>query len=134
MSISRDVRINGVSFKVVVETPYPTRTYGEIRACTAVHEHCFARRIGGVRFVPGGVPDERTELGELAAAMTWKSALAAIPADCEKTVVYCPDGLPQPNEMAQILAAHLAELKTAHLACLRDRISHRLSSRELAYA
>jgi glutamate dehydrogenase (NAD(P)+) len=113
MSIFRDVQINGVSFKVVVETPYPTRAYGEIRACTAVHEHCFARRIGGVRFVPGAPPDERTELGELAEAMTWKSALAAVPADGEKTVVYCPGKLPQPNEMAEILAAHLAELSIA---------------------
>jgi glutamate dehydrogenase/leucine dehydrogenase len=113
MSISRDVQINGVNFKVVVETPYPTRAYGEIRACTAVHEHCFARRIGGVRFVPGAPPDDRTELGELASAMTWKSALAALPADGEKTVVYCPSGIPQPNEMAEILAAHLAELTVA---------------------
>ena len=118
MSISRDVQINGVRFKVVVETPYPTRAYGEIRACTAVHEHCFARRIGGVRFVPGAPPDERTELAELAEAMTWKSALAAIPADGEKTVVYCPDGLPQPDEMAKILAAHLAELTTADLGVI----------------
>lgn len=113
MSISRDVQINGVSFKVVVETVYPTRAYGEVRACTAVHEHCFARRIGGVRFVPGAPPDDRTELGELAEAMTWKSALAALPADGEKTVVYCPSGIPQPTEMAEILAAHLAELTVA---------------------
>jgi glutamate dehydrogenase/leucine dehydrogenase len=91
MSISRDVKINGVSFKVVVETVYPARTYGDVRACTALHEHCFARRIGGVRFVPGAPPDERT-LGELAEAMTWKSALAALPADGEKTVVYCSAG------------------------------------------
>ena len=105
MAISRDVQINGVNFKVLVETIYPTRAYGEIRACTAVHEHCFARRIGGVRFVPGAAPENRTELGELAEAMTWKSALAALPADGEKTVVYCPNGLPEPDEMAEILAA-----------------------------
>jgi glutamate dehydrogenase (NAD(P)+) len=111
--ISRDVQINGVNYKVLVETLYPTRTYGEIRACTAVHEHCFARRIGGVRFVPGAAPEDRTELGELAEAMTWKSALAALPADGEKTVVYCPSGLPQPSEMSEILAAHLAELTVA---------------------
>ncbi|HEV7514829.1 MAG TPA: Glu/Leu/Phe/Val dehydrogenase dimerization domain-containing protein [Thermoanaerobaculia bacterium] len=113
MAIFHDVQINGEGYKVLVETVHPTREHGEIRACTAVHEQRFARRIGGVRFVPGAPPEDRTELGELAEAMTWKSALAGIPADGEKSVVYCPDGLPQSAEMAQIMAAHLAELKVA---------------------
>lgn len=113
MATRRDVPINGEVYKVLVETVHPCGSFGDLRACTAVHEHCFARRIGGVRFVPGEAPKDRTELGELAEAMTWKSALAAVPADGEKTVVYCPHGLPQAADMAQILAAHLAELKTA---------------------
>src|SRR5579885_1785231 len=113
MAISRDVQIDGERFKVLVETVHPTRGYGEIRACTAVHEQRFARRIGGVRFVREAAPEDRTEVGELASAMTWKSALAGIPADGEKSVVYCPDGLPKPAEMAGIMAGHLEELKAA---------------------
>lgn len=112
MAIFRDVQIQGENFEVVVETLHPG-AYGEILACTAVHEQGFARRIGGTRFVEGAAPNDRRELGELAAAMTWKSALAAIPADGEKTIVYCPKGLPQPAEMAKILVAHLAELTKA---------------------
>ncbi len=113
MPTQRDVQINGETYKVVVETDHETESHGKVHACTAVHDQRFARRIGGVRFVEGETPVGRTELGELAEGMTWKSALAGIPADGEKSVVYCPKGLPQTAEMAEIMAAHLAELKVA---------------------
>jgi glutamate dehydrogenase/leucine dehydrogenase len=115
VKVHRDIAIEGVygeSFKVVVQTAHDTR-YGTIHANTAVHDQKFARRIGGVRFVKGALPEHLTELGELASAMTWKSPLAGIPADGEKTVVYYPDKLPSRKDMAAILAEHLRELKQA---------------------
>ncbi|HWM93042.1 MAG TPA: hypothetical protein VN493_19920 [Thermoanaerobaculia bacterium] len=115
MAISRDVRIketDGEVFKLVVQTVHETPV-GTVWANTAVHDQVFARRIGGVRFVrgslPGLSPEALTEVGELAAAMTWKSPLSGLPVDGEKTVVYCPDGLPTPEQMAEILSDHLEE-------------------------
>jgi glutamate dehydrogenase/leucine dehydrogenase len=114
-AVHRDMSIDGVedeTFKVVVQTTHETR-YGTIHANTAVHDQKFARRIGGVRFAKGSLPEHLTELGELASAMTWKSPLAGIPADGEKTVVYYPDQLPVREDMAALLADHLRELKAA---------------------
>ena len=116
--IVRDERIEGEIFKVRVETTHDTAQYGTVRACTAVHSQQFARRIGGVRFVTGPPPEDRVELGELASAMTWKCALAGLPADGEKTVVYCSDvqkeeELPAPQDAGAILAEHLAVLTAA---------------------
>lgn len=115
MAISRNVRINGIDeevFNLVVQTVHETPV-GRVWANTAVHDQVFARRIGGVRFVknapPGDSPADLVELGELASAMTWKSPLSGIPADGEKTVVYCPGGLPSPEQMAEILSYHLEE-------------------------
>jgi glutamate dehydrogenase/leucine dehydrogenase len=45
--------------------------------------------------------------------MTWKSPLSGLPADGQKTVVYYNGGAPSPESMAEILAAHLAELRKA---------------------
>jgi glutamate dehydrogenase/leucine dehydrogenase len=118
-TIARDVQIKDVDgevFKVVVQTVHKTEV-GTVWANTAVHDQVFSRRIGGVRFVrsrfPGGGPEELTELGELAESMTWKSPLSGIPADGEKTVVYSPDGLPTPPQMAEIMAEHLEVLQEA---------------------
>lgn len=119
-SVTRDVKIQDVDgevFKVVVQTKHETAEVGTVWANTAVHDQVFARRIGGVRFVrseyPGDGPERLTELGELAASMTWKSPLSGIPADGEKSVVYCPGGLPSPERMAEILAEHLEVLREA---------------------
>lgn len=119
MTIARDVRIrevDGEVFKVMVQTIHQT-SLGTVWANTAVHDQVFARRIGGVRFLktspPGHAPEDLTELGELAESMTWKSPLSGLPADGEKTVVYCPGGLPMAEEMAEILAEHLRELTAA---------------------
>lgn len=120
MAIARNVRIKDVDgevFKVVVLTEHETRAGQKVWANTAIHDQVFARRIGGVRFVksrfPGSGPEELTELGELAESMTWKSPLSGIPADGEKTVVYCPDGLPTPDQMAEALSEHLRVLQEA---------------------
>lgn len=119
MAISKDVRINeidGEVFKLVVQTVHEMPT-GTVWANTAVHDQVFARRIGGVRFLktspPGSTPEDLVELGELAASMTWKSPLSGLPADGEKTVVYCPGGLPTPEQMAEILSYHLEEATKA---------------------
>ncbi|HEX5715369.1 MAG TPA: hypothetical protein VF179_04370, partial [Thermoanaerobaculia bacterium] len=42
-----------------------------------------------------------------------KSPLSGLPADGEKTVVYCPGGLPTPEQMAEILSYHLEEATRA---------------------
>lgn len=86
---------------------------GRVLACTAVHAQRFDRRIGGVRFIAAPAPEERSELGELSSAMSWKCALAGLPADGEKTVVYCPHGVPTATEQAALMAEHLAELQAA---------------------
>jgi glutamate dehydrogenase (NAD(P)+) len=111
--VKKDIPIKDVDagdFKVLVQTTHET-PYGTVHANTAVHNQKFARRIGGVRFIQGALPEHLTELGELASAMTWKSPLAGIPADGEKTVVYYQDQLPNQEEMAQLLTEHLEELK-----------------------
>ncbi|MES1244454.1 MAG: hypothetical protein ABUT39_22810 [Acidobacteriota bacterium] len=119
MGISRDVRIkeiDGETFKLVIQTVHEMPS-GTVWANTAVHDQVFARRIGGVRFLktapPGDSPEDLVELGELAAAMAWKSPLSGLPADGEKTVVYCPGGLPTPEQMAEILSYHLEEATKA---------------------
>jgi len=119
MAISKDVQIKeieGEVFKLVVQTVHET-SVGTVWANTAVHDQVFARRIGGVRFLktapPGNSPEDLVELGELAESMTWKSPLSGIPADGEKTVVYCPGGLPTPEQMAEILSYHLEEATKA---------------------
>ncbi len=100
------------------DEPFPVRVEsqaggGRALACTAVHAQRFDRRIGGVRFIAAPAPQDRRELAELSSAMTWKCALAGLPADGEKTVVYCADGVPAPTEQAALMAEHLAELQAA---------------------
>jgi glutamate dehydrogenase (NAD(P)+) len=110
--------IDGEIFRLRLETVHDSEKFGSVQACTAVHDQIFARRIGGVRFVTGPPPKDRVELGELASAMTWKCALAGLPSDGEKSVIYCsdvenPEDLPNDEDAAAILAEHLVELTAA---------------------
>lgn len=133
-----DVTIRGVEgggddgrFAGVVRTRHESAR-GVVAACTGIHRQDFTRRIGGVRFVEaeeddGGPRDgfaERaldglTELGELARAMTFKAPLVNIPADGEKSIVYCESEellkALEPADKATILDQHLQR------ALLHDR-------------
>jgi glutamate dehydrogenase (NAD(P)+) len=98
--IKRGERIGGEKFALVVET-----THGSVTATTAVHRQLFGQRIGGVRFVEEGKIEE---VGNLAKAMTEKCLLCEIPADGQKTIVVCPEGLPATNEeKAAVLSEHI---------------------------
>jgi glutamate dehydrogenase (NAD(P)+) len=98
--IKRGERIGGEKFALVVET-----THGSVTATTAVHRQLFGRRIGGARFVEEGKIEE---VGNLAKAMTEKCLLCEIPADGQKTVVSCPEGVPATKEeKAEILIEHI---------------------------
>ncbi len=99
MQVERDTRIGGERFALLVTTQH-----GTVTARTAVHAQGFLRRIGGARFVRRG---DVAEVGHLASGMTWKCAAAGLPADGEKSVISCPDGIPEGvEERAAILAAH----------------------------
>lgn len=98
--IKRDVSIGGERFALVVETEH-----GSITAITAVHRQQFERRIGGARFVRRG---DLTEVAHLSSAMTGKCLAANIPADGQKSIVICPDGLPVSDvEKAAVLKEHI---------------------------
>lgn len=100
-TVHRDLEIGEDRFALLVETQH-----GSITARTAVHRQDFRRRVGGARFVRQG---DVAEVGHLAAGMTWKCAAAYIPADGEKSVITCPDGIPATlEERATVLGAHLA--------------------------
>ena len=104
MQVHRDIDIGGESFALLVET-----RHGSITARTAVHRQGFLRRIGGARFVRKG---DVAEVGHLASGMTWKCAAAGLPADGEKSVISCPDGLPATVEQrAEVLAAHARQVR-----------------------
>ena len=97
MQVDRDIEIGGERFALLVTTHH-----GSVTARTAVHAQGFLRRIGGARFVGKG---DVAEVGHLSSAMTWKCAAAGLPADGEKSVISCPDGIPRGIEdCATILA------------------------------
>lgn len=98
--IRRGEYIDGEQFALVVET-----THGSITAITAVHRQRFERRIGGARYVKEG---SLKEVAHLASAMTNKCLLCNIPADGQKTIIICPEGLPATKEeKAEILKEHI---------------------------
>lgn len=99
MKVDRDIEIGGEQFALLVTTQH-----GTVTARTAVHAQGFLRRIGGARFVRHG---DVAEVGHLSSGMTWKCAAAGLPADGEKSVISCPDGIPRSVEdRATVLAAH----------------------------
>lgn len=103
--IRRGEYIGGEQFALVVET-----THGPITAITAVHRQRFDRRIGGARFVKRG---NVAEVAHLSSAMTGKCLAANIPADGQKTIVVCPNGLPvSDEEKAAILMEHIRAVTT----------------------
>ena len=98
--ILKNHEISNERFALVVQTKH-----GSITAITAVHQQKFTRRIGGIRFVTAG---GLTEVGHLASCMTDKRSLADIPADGQKTIIICPDGIPESNKAkARIIAEHI---------------------------
>jgi len=100
MRVARDQEIGGERFALVVETRHD---HGII-ARTAVHRQDMARRIGGVRFVVEG---DTQELGHLSSTMTLKCLASRLPADGQKSLIICPQGIPKTNhERAAILAEH----------------------------
>jgi len=105
MKIERDIKIGDEHFALLVETQH-----GTITARTAVHAQGFLRRIGGARFVRQG---DVAEVGHLASGMTWKCAAAGLPADGEKSVLSCPDGIPRGvAERAAILGEHARQVRS----------------------
>lgn len=107
-----DEPIEGELFSKIVETWFRDESERLFTVCTAVHRQDFDRRIGGVRFLKEAYPASLRELGDLAHAMTWKAALCGLPADGEKTVVYCHGQIPESvGEKAEVIAAHLRVLK-----------------------
>jgi hypothetical protein len=104
MKVDRDINIGGERFALLVETQH-----GKITARTAVHAQGFRRRIGGARFVRDG---DVAEVGHLASGMTWKCAAAGLPADGEKSVITCPDGIPESiEERAAVLSEHARQVR-----------------------
>jgi glutamate dehydrogenase/leucine dehydrogenase len=104
MKVDRDIEIGGERFALLVATQH-----GSITARTAVHAQGFRRRIGGARFVRQG---DVAEVGHLASGMTWKCAAAGLPADGEKSVITCPDGIPEGiDERAAILGEHARQVR-----------------------
>lgn len=98
--IRRGDYIDGEQFALVVETKH-----GPITAITAVHRRQFEQSIGGARLVVEG---SSTEVAHLSRAMTDKCLLCNIPADGQKTIVVCPEGLPATKEeKAEILIEHI---------------------------
>jgi glutamate dehydrogenase/leucine dehydrogenase len=96
--------VDGIPFARVVRT-----RHGPIEAITAVHEQRWSRRIGGARFVEHGT---LSEVAHLSSCMTDKCAAAHLPADGEKTLVVCPEGVPPSiEERARVLAEHVEILR-----------------------
>jgi glutamate dehydrogenase (NAD(P)+) len=100
-------------FALVVISYHPLEEGGEAVATTAIHRRDFRRHIGGMRIVESkSIPsenDQLREVGKLARGMTWKCALALIPADGQKTVVAAPDWFAKNADVkrkAQLLAEH----------------------------
>lgn len=111
VNVSRGCEIDNEKFALVVQTQH-----GPITATTAVHQQKFARRIGGVRFVTKG---SLAEVGHLAKCMTDKCFLAEIPADGQKTIVVCPEGLPNSDEFkAAIMAEHIRAVISFDPGCI----------------
>lgn len=109
--IYRNREIGSERFALVVCTEH-----GPIKAITAVHRQQYARRIGGIRFVTAG---SLTEVGHLASCMTEKCSLAEIPADGQKTIVICPNGLPVSDEAkAEIIAEHIRAVIAVDPGCI----------------
>lgn len=104
LSVSSDVRISATPFARVVRT-----RHGSIEAITAIHRQRWRRRIGGARFVERGSLEE---VAHLSSCMTEKCGAARLPADGEKSIVVCPDGVPTSfEERARILAEHVSLLR-----------------------
>jgi glutamate dehydrogenase (NAD(P)+) len=109
--VLRNHVIGTESFALVVQTEH-----GPITAITAVHQQKFIRRIGGIRFVTAG---GLTEVGHLASCMTKKRSLADIPADGQKTIITCPDGIPDSNEAkAKIIVEHIRAVIAVDSGCI----------------
>lgn len=116
-SIDLDLSVDGTRLAAVYRTRHP----GGRVAITVVHLAQFGHRIGGARFVaeqnwprfeegrPWTEGGHIREVAKLAVAMTWKNALAGLPADGQKSVINCPHGVPTTvEERASILGAHIA--------------------------
>ena len=104
--VDPNMTVNGDRFALVVRSQIDAVT-----AITAIHRQDFSRRIGGARFVENG---SLAEVAHLASAMTDKCLAAKLPMDGEKTIIICPDGIPQSIEArATILRQHILDLVQA---------------------
>lgn len=111
--------IDGTQFAQYVETWFRDEPGHLYAVCTAIHRQSFDRRIGGVRLVRDEYPRSPREVGDLADAMTWKSALCGFPADGEKTIAFCHGALPETTEdKAELVAAHLRVLRTVDIGVI----------------
>jgi glutamate dehydrogenase (NAD(P)+) len=117
--VYRNLTIGENTFAFVVETR------GYKCGCTvfsARHQRKFGPCLGGTR-IRGGIGNNlegaKLELAHLAAAMTLKANAAALPLDGFKTMVCCPEDIPQSRqEIAEILANHLLRVVETDAGCI----------------
>src|ERR1041384_4693234 len=111
IGVSRNRQIDDQKFDLVVETKH-----GSVTAITAVHKQNFGSHIGGVRFVTDGTQEE---VAHLAMCMSKKCAAALIPADGQKSIIICPDGIPDSDDLkAEIIRAHSREVLSRDPCCI----------------